>query len=316
MEKRNRVANPELFQGRNKKKDYFEGWYFKHSTKDKDINFSIIPGVNYEKNKKSAFIQVIIGPEYKSYYINYDYTDFSYTDNPFSVKIGNNLFSTDCITLDIETDNVKLKGKIEYKNISPINQSICQPNIMGFFAYFKFMQCNHGVISLNHSLSGQISYNGSDIDFNSGKGYIEKDWGTSFPKKYCWIQCNHFSEEENSLFFSFAHIPFLGSEFMGFISILKVGNKQYRFATYNRAKVKKISFENNILEVEIKRNKQLLKVKAYVKNGRVLKAPKQGIMEDDIKETMGGNVEVSLYIDNKLEYIGNSDNVAVEVVNI
>ena len=75
---------------------------------------------------------------------------------------------------------------------------------------------------LNGALVARKAVDGENINFENGRGYIEKDWGTSFPKKYCWIQCNNFASSEDSLFFSIAHIPFLGFEFMGFIGILKV----------------------------------------------------------------------------------------------
>ncbi len=54
---------------------------------------------------------------------------------------------------------------------------------MGFFAYFSFMQCNHGVISLNHYLTGSIIYNDRQIIFDDGKGYIEKRLGNIIPKE-------------------------------------------------------------------------------------------------------------------------------------
>ena len=41
---------------------------------------------------------------------------------------------------------------------------------------------------MNHTVNGVLMINNEEIDINNGKGYIEKDWGTSFPKKYIWIQ--------------------------------------------------------------------------------------------------------------------------------
>ena len=314
MGKKSRILNPELFQGKNKKRDYFEGWYFKHTDKKGAVNFSIIPGINYEGESKSAFIQVITGPPYKSYYIKYDYDEFFYSDEPFRVNIGSNVFSYDYIELDIDNEDIQLKGRIDFSNQSKIDSSFFSPNIMGFFAYFRFMQCNHGVLSLNHDLAGEIEYNGKAISFDKGKGYMEKDWGTSFPKKYCWIQCNHFDEPHNSLFFSVAHIPFLGFEFMGFISILKVGSRQYRFATYNGAKVKKTVFKDDTVNIVVKRGEYTMEIDAKVKDGRVLKAPKNGIMIDDIKETLEGSVMVRLYCKGDLVYDGQSENAGVETV--
>ena len=46
------------------------------------------------------------------------------------------------------------------------------------------MECYHGIISMNHDILGSLKYNDEDISFNKGKGYMEKDWGHSFPKLY------------------------------------------------------------------------------------------------------------------------------------
>ena len=63
---------------------------------------------------------------------------------------------------------------------------------MGWYSFVPFMECNHGIVSVNHDLYGEISVNGNVIDFNNGKGYIEKDWGVSFPEAWIWIQSNNF----------------------------------------------------------------------------------------------------------------------------
>ena len=47
-----------------------------------------------------------------------------------------------------------------------------------------------------------------------GRAYVEKDWGSKFPKTWVWIQANHFEALENSsgavgtLMLSVASIPF------------------------------------------------------------------------------------------------------------
>ena len=109
------IKNPELFQGERiltKNKDYFEGWYFKNTNKENGISF--IPGINIEKNKPKAFVQVITNDT--SHFINYSINDFSYSHNPFIIKIGNNKFSKDGIHVDIKTEDTNIKGDIKYTN--------------------------------------------------------------------------------------------------------------------------------------------------------------------------------------------------------
>ena len=56
---------------------------------------------------------------------------------------------------------------------------------MGPFSYLPLMECYHGILSMDHNISGSIDYNDQTIDFNEGRGYIEKDYGKSFSKRLC-----------------------------------------------------------------------------------------------------------------------------------
>ena len=55
-----RLFNPEIFQGVNKNKNYFEGYYFKLVDKEEKHSFAFIPGIAFDKNKSGhSFIQWI-----------------------------------------------------------------------------------------------------------------------------------------------------------------------------------------------------------------------------------------------------------------
>ena len=45
---------------------------------------------------------------------------------------------------------------------------------MGPFSIFPFMECNHGIISLHHKVSGRLSINYKELIIKDGIGYIEK----------------------------------------------------------------------------------------------------------------------------------------------
>ena len=61
--------------------------------------------------------------------------------------------------------------------------------------------------------------------FYDNMGYIEKDWGTSFPNKYFWLQCNDFATGNASIMISVAEIPFLGTKFTGCICSVYLNGK-------------------------------------------------------------------------------------------
>lgn len=59
--------------------------------------------------------------------------------------------------------------------------TVRSPGIMGWYAWVPTMECYHGVVSLDHAISGKLMIEDQAHDFNGGRGYIEKDWGKSFP---------------------------------------------------------------------------------------------------------------------------------------
>ncbi|NLC87388.1 MAG: hypothetical protein GX682_01200 [Clostridiaceae bacterium] len=147
------LQHPDVFQGskflNSNTKCYFEGWYFKNTCKDYNISF--IPGIQIENNRKSAFIQIITNDF--SYYISYPFSQFKFSYNPFSISIGNNYFSLEYINLQINEENLTLKGKLFYNNHLQIEKNLFNPNIMGPFSFLPFMECNHCILSMKHDIS-------------------------------------------------------------------------------------------------------------------------------------------------------------------
>ncbi len=79
------------------------------------------------------------------------------------------------------------------------------------------MECYHGVLSFDHSLQGKLNLNGKEMDFNGGRGHMEKDWGKNFPAVWVWLQSNHFQNQRACITASVALIPWMGATFKGSI---------------------------------------------------------------------------------------------------
>lgn len=103
---------------------------------------------------------------------------------------------------------------------------------MGLFRLLPRMECNHEIISMYHGVQGSLILNGKTLTFDDGIGYIEKDWGHSFPKSYVWLQCNSFMKEKCSIIVSVAEIPYLGMNFKGCICAIHYKGIEYRLVTY------------------------------------------------------------------------------------
>jgi hypothetical protein len=285
-----------------KNKSYFEGWYFKHQTKENTISF--IPGINLdERGGKFAFIQVITDKE--SFVFDYMFDDFRMQKAPLAVRIKDNIFTEKGITVDMQDKYVKIKGKIEYGRLTPVKR-----DIMGPFRFLPFMECRHGVISLFHTARGELPVNGQVIKMRDDTGYIEKDWGRSFPKKYLWTQCSDDKNGACSVMISVADIPYAGMCFKGCICSVYCGGKEYRLATYKGVKI--IDCGSSYLE--LRQGKYRLIVDLKESEPQKLLAPVNGNMNRIIHENTSCTARYLFYEHNKLLLDLNSDRASFEFV--
>jgi hypothetical protein len=189
----------------------------------------------------------------ETHYHKFSINEFESSDTPFSLKIGRNSFTSEKIELELSDNEYSLQGRVLFSQFTKIKTSLIFPNIMGYYAYFPFMECYHGIVSMGHNLEGSLTLNKDIIDFSCGKGYIEKDWGTSFPKEYIWLQSNNFKDSDASIMCSIANIPFLGTSFQGFICNISINDQEYRFATYNQSKLLKLNYTGDSVDITMTR---------------------------------------------------------------
>ena len=290
-----KLFNPEVFQGKYKNKNYFEGWYYKIVDKNEKNSFAFIPGIAFDKEGKShSFIQIIDSLEYNTEYFKFPTSDFTYSETELDVMVEINRFTRNSIDIHLGEMKYPVEGNLTFHDIEAFPKKLTSPGIMGPFSFAPFMECYHGVVNIHHRIEGKLMINGKEVDFTDGYGYIEKDWGRSFPKWWVWMQCNHFKEKNNSLMFSIAKIPWIGYHFTGFLSFLKIKDEMYLFATYTGAKIKHLEYKDGIIDILVEDKKYSLSIKGEYKKSGVLKAPKNGLMERKISESISSNVRVIL----------------------
>lgn len=290
-----KVFNPEVFQGKYKSKNYFEGWYYKLVSKDESSSFAFIPGIAYDKSGNGhSFIQIIDSVNYRTEYFKFPISEFNYSEKKLDVSIGKNRFTKDEIYINLEDQDYPVIGNLEFYNIEDFPKTLTRPGIMGPFSFAPFMECYHGVVNIHQKIRGSLMINNREIDFTDGYGYIEKDWGRSFPKWWVWLQSNHFKEKDASLMFSIAQIPWIGRHFTGFLSFLKIKDELYLFSTYTGAKVKHLEYKDGRIEVVVEDKNYLLSISGKYDESGVLKAPKNGLMERKISESISSTVKVTL----------------------
>lgn len=302
--------NPDMYHGWGRRKSFFEGWYYKLVDATEQHVFAIIPGIATGQDGKShAFIQVMDGKQCKASYHEFPATDFVTSAKDFQLKIAGNSFSKHHVQLDLP----ELKGRLNFNSVTAWPKILGAPGIMGWYSFVPFMQCFHGIMSMHHQIEGNMLVHGYATDFSEGIGYAEKDWGSSFPRSYIWMQSNHFKAgEKTSLFASVAHIPWLGSYFIGFIVGLQLGEKLYRFATYTGAQMK-ASLGNQMVRLSFDDTRYRLEITALQAPGAVLISPLTGEMKGKVNESMQATLKIELYDRDKLIYKGTGRNAGLEI---
>lgn len=304
---------------------YFEGWYFKQVSADEKTVLSFIPSFSRVKNQEKAIIQVILAQAIERYYdaplwatvsevFPFHIKLWDVENQDTIVKIENNSFGYNFIDVNLESEKVQVKGKIEFSKITPLPSSILQPDIMGFFSYLPFLQCYHGIGSMNHEINGFLEINSKEINFNGGKAYLEKDRGKSFPEYYVWLQSNHFTEFHGSLFFSWAKIPMGVTSFDGFLCNLWTGKEHIRFATYNGSKCNVKINQSQSVEILLENKEYILSISGSENNSTALLSPQEGEMDHFIKESLTGTLSFNLYNKNtKSSFKANSPLAGIEI---
>lgn len=299
-----RLYRPELYQGplTRQKTGYFEGWYFKcafpHTT------FAVIPGISNTDGDSHAFIQTLRGRD--SAYHRFPVGDFSSGRKELRLLIGDNRFSLRQLKLRLPglAADLRIRDTVRWPSSLPA------PSSMGWYAYMRFMECYHGIILVDGKVSGTL--NGERVA--GGRFYLEKDWGTSFPRGWIWMQSNSFGGEA-SFTCSIARVPFRTRVFSGFIVGLWDGRTLHRFATYTGAQVRELSIGEHRIHLVIADGTKTLTVDAERASGAELASPVRGAMEGRITESLDARIEVRLVSGRKEIFAGTGDKAGLEVVN-
>jgi tocopherol cyclase len=289
------TLHPEWYHGHHKRPPFFEGWYFKMVSPDERIRYAVIPGIflSDDPDKHHAFVQVFDGVSGHATYHTYPPELFDAAKGRFEVRIGPNRFSARAIELDIDDDLRTVRGRLEFGQGMAWPVSLTSPGVMGWFGWVPVMECYHGVLSFDHSVTGSLTVNGQTLDFMNGRGYIEKDWGKSFPAGWVWMQTNHFDEPGVSFTASIAVTPFMGSWFPGFLAGLH-NDTFYSFATYTGARVEKLEVTDDHVLWVIADNAHRLEIFATRAETSLLPGPDRVEMGKRVPETLKATIEVRL----------------------
>ena len=304
------VWQPDMYHGWGRERNYFEGWYCKIVDPAEKQVFALIPGISMEADdRQHAFIQVLDGKRCTAAYHEFPATEFRPSSRHFALELGDNFFSAEAVKLDLPG----LKGALRFHHRTPWPKMLGAPGIMGWYSFVPFMECYHGIVSLDHTLEGELDIYGQRVDFSGGRGYMEKDWGQSFPSSWIWLQTNHFDATTPvSLTASVARIPWLNSHFIGYIVGFWHEGRLHRFATYTGARMRARLGAHEVF-LSFRDRRYRLEVVAHQAGGGELVSPISGSMTGKINESMQSTVDVRFYEKDELRFAGTGRNAGLEV---
>lgn len=265
------------------RKPYFEGWYFKHQNAGKTV--AIIPAIHRSQSgQTTASIQLIWDDG--SANATYLHSPILKVREGLGLRIGSSVFTNQGIVLDIDQGGLTAAGEIRYGALKPP-----RGDIMGPVRYIPNLECRHGIISYQHELSGHLEIAGETFDFDGGRGYIETDGGSSFPKNYVWTQCNSFDGEQVCVMASIADIKLARYTVRGTVCCVYHHGREYRLATYLGAAIIKCTPS----ELIVSQGRTVLQISRITECPRALNAPAGGAMTRTIHESVACTVRYRMY---------------------
>ncbi len=258
---------------------------------------AVIPGV-FLGEGAHAFIQVLDGSKVTAAYHRFPLEAFSAARDVLDIHIAGSRFTRSGIQLDIDADSENgypaVRGSVGFGDWHGWPVTLTRPGVMGPYGFAPFMQCNHGILSMDHGLSGSLQVGDDLVSYDGGRGYTEKDWGSGFPKGYVWAQCNRFSRPGISLSASIATIPWLTGAFRGYLIGLLVDGTLHRFTTYTGARIERVDADDQSLKVIVSDRQYRLEYSATRSDGGVLYAPYENRMLERVAEAMDSIVQIRL----------------------
>jgi tocopherol cyclase len=285
-----------MYHGHGKSRNFFEGWYFKFVDAAEQHVHAIIPGVflGQDRSTSHAFVQVLDGLSGHSTYHRYPLDQFAASDREFDLRMGLNHFRVDAISIDLADPDRTLRGELKFDGLTPWPVTFTSPGIMGPYAFAPLMECYHGVLGLDHAVHGSLIMNGATVNFDGGRGYIEKDWGQAFPQAWIWGQSNHFDQIGTSITISVATVPWLSQSFRGFIIGLWHNRQLYRFTKYNGSKITSLRLTDQSVLLQVVNKTHRLELEAARSEGGLLHAPYRSDMLQRVTESLTATIAVKL----------------------
>ena len=296
---------PNSIRGTFERNKFFEGWFQKVYSKAHKASFILIYGyATHNSDDAFGFLQILI-PNQTPEIIYFPKNEVSCDIEKHIIRMGKNLLTTELIRIEINGLSIELN----MKNTDPFRTF---KNSMGYTYFIPNLPCYHSVLNSAQSVSGEIQHKGVRYTLNHEIGYLEKNWGTTFPESYFWVHAVDPNNPAISLLFSRAKIVWLGKTYIKHVGYLRFDGQQIELRALKNVTVSNsnISPENRIVQIR-SASAQLDLTLEY---GRevLFKGPKDGALSRMIAHQTDANIKVSLTYENRsqqFQLVGNFEDI-------
>ena len=311
-----KLWHPDWYQNGRKRQGYFEGWYFKCVDAGARHAVALIPGISLAPDGEGshAFVQLIRAGGRTAYW-EYPADEFRFATDRFEIEVGPNRFSTSGAWLDTDGAAGRVKGELRFGDWVGWPVRRLSPGVMGWYRFVPFMETYHGVLGLDHTVDGELEIDGAALSFHGGRGYVEKDWGRSFPSAWVWAQSNHFDVAGTSVMISVARIPWLGGSFVGYIVGLLHDGVLHEFTTYNGARMRAFSIRDGEARMTLERAGSQLELTVEGAHPGELRSPVLGSMDGTVWESLDASIGVRLSHGDSVVFEGRGLHAGVELMD-
>lgn len=190
-------------------KNFFEGWYFRVTLPEILQTFAFMYSISDpigEQTNSGGAVQILgideeylsrTFPDVKQFWASRDSLDLEHwrENRKEGYKVTSKL-NQGCI---YDPRN-KQYCRWEYQ-VQPLygwgNPRLAQQATAGWLSYLPVYDPGWQILMAHGLATGWIEWQGKKYEFIDAPAYSEKNWGTSFPKKWFWINCNSFTDQYN-----------------------------------------------------------------------------------------------------------------------
>lgn len=271
---------PTLLQGDITKCNYFEGWFQKIYIPELNTSIIIIYGfATGNELTKTGFIQLFI-PGNDVIHINFPQHQINLSKQKHEVKLGPNYFSTNRIHIEHELVELDIE-------IIPQTKKVPKQNSMGIFYLVPGLPCYHSVLQINSSIQGIIKINNELIQLTHASGYLEKNWGTSFPEKYFWMHAQDPLNSTNQILYSQAEMRWRNKTFIKHVGFIQLNGQSFDLRKIHRKQLVCNVYNSNQLEISINHMGIVLYFDLNEPTNTSFKSPSKGKMTNKIIHNIG-----------------------------